>query len=482
MRRYLLIVFCLLLALPSTALAGKRSSKRTATTASTSTAHLFGYNDASVQVGQMDATSHAALARDGGASTHRITFDWRWAEPQRGSVRFDTYDALYKAQLAAGIKPIFVILYSPQWTWAAGTPCDQYKQDCRYPPSDMSAWRDIVRKLVLRYPKMAALEVWNEPNMRLFWHPGADPAHYAQLVKTAYSAVRGAGSKVPVLGGSVTVPPEGEGNMHVRPFLDAMYANGVKGRMHGLAIHPYPGDVDLWRAFKTITVAREIRDANGDSATPLWFTETGSSIAEAGVGGQARLLSRLYARARSYSDVRATIVHTLLPRTNASVFDAGYGVVALDLAKRPAYCALAAANGVTKTCTAEEVVRDEAQEHRWDAQELVQSAHEAARSYKRTNGSYSGLTSAKLAAIDPRLSAVPADGAAPAGPDADPRRIGVYVWTDAIGENVEVCNASRADLSYCIRAVDGRILDYGAAAGSIFAAAGATNNGASTSW
>src|SRR4051812_29092280 len=95
-------------------------------------AATFGFNDNAIAWGQLTATRDAALAKAAGASTTRITFDWRWAEQTKGLFQMSTYDAIYKSNIAAGIRPTFVLLFAPQWAWADGTPCVQATSDCRY--------------------------------------------------------------------------------------------------------------------------------------------------------------------------------------------------------------------------------------------------------------------------------------------------------------------------------------------------------------
>jgi hypothetical protein len=114
---------------------------------------------------------------------------------------------------------------------------------------------------------------------------------------------------------------------------------------------------------------------------------------------------------------------------------------------------------------------------------MLQRAADAARSYRRSKGSYTGLDApGALHAIDSALAArqpTSAEQAAAPGPAADPSLIAVYVMNPDI---VELCNTSQADHSYCILTQYGRSWTYGTAAGSIYAAAGALNNGASTTW
>ena len=209
-------------------------------------APLFGFNDSAVIWNQLSASADAKLAAGAGAGTTRITVDWRWAEATPGVWNLATYDAMYNAAVANGQKPTIVLLFAPRWTWAEGTSC---VSDCRFPPSAlrMDAWRNAVRTMVRRYPQMAALEVWNEPNVKQYWQSGADPELYTTMVKEAYAtrARRGLDGQGPgrraERGRTTRIEAAGRPVMSYRQFLQGMYDNGVKGQ-HGRDLAaPVPG-------------------------------------------------------------------------------------------------------------------------------------------------------------------------------------------------------------------------------------------------
>ena len=469
-----------------------------ATTAPVTTAPagpLFGFNDNGVSFGQLTAPVSAQLASQAGAGVSRITFDWRWAEPTQGVWHLATYDAIYAADLAQGIRPIFILQFAPQWAWASGTACVQATQDCRYPPSadHLDAWRTVVTKLVQRYPEMAALEVWNEPNLGAFWQGGINPTHYTTLLGEAHTAVQAAASSVPVLGGALSNYQDANSStlMNARSFLKAMYAAGAKGKMDGLSLHPYPDDIDLWRFFKTLTEVRSIRDDNDDTV-PLWVSEIGVTTVGAGSNytfnenDQALMLKKLQQELSGMKDIEAMLFHTLVdpsifPATNS---ERGFGTLHVDLSPKPAFCMFAAVNKTSYACSSGVAPLTElpAQKLRWAAQDLVQAAADAARTWYRSHGTYVGLTPAGLHAINPALSATGADGALAPGPSADPSRVGVWVWGTAGAENLLLCNTSQAERSYCIETQHGNPWVYGKADGTVNAAAGATSKGSIWWW
>ena len=89
-----------------------------------------------------------------------------------------------------------------------------------------------MRTLVSRYKHAVHhWEVWNEPDNNLFWKPAPNPREYADLLKTAYKAIKEADPSALVLSGGVS------GN--AVPYLDAVVAAGGRDAFDILAIHPY---------------------------------------------------------------------------------------------------------------------------------------------------------------------------------------------------------------------------------------------------
>ena len=446
-------------------------------------APLFGFNDNSVVMGQVDAATSAQLAKNAGATSSRVLVNWSIVERQRGVIQLATFDKIYNEYLAQGIRPIFTLAFAPKWTWAAGTSCP-VNTECRYPPSvaNDGAWRSIVTTLVTRYPQLAALEIWNEPNLSKFWQGGVDPARYTSLLTQAASAVEAAGSQIPVLGGALAPVVDaslGVG-MPYRNFLKWMYYYGAKGSMDGIAVHPYPADIDFWLFYKVLTETREIRDDARDSATKLWVTEFGATTTDASntsfafdPSSQAVMLTTLLAKLRAMPDVDGIFAHTLISPVivGPTSPERGYGVVDPTLVPKPAYCALAQANATGYTCPAEvdmQLLTPGIQVLRWRAQDLLQAAVDAARAYRARTGAYAGLTSPELHAIDPSISDLYGVISMAPGAAADPSRIRVWVWKGATGqENLMMCNTSRADRSYCVKTVPGQAWTYGKAEGTI---------------
>lgn len=447
---------------------------------------LFGFNDTAAGSGQLSATADAQLASQAGAQLMRIPFEWYVAEPTNGTWRFGSWDSIYNANLARGIRPVFILTNAPDWARAPGVTCTG---DCRYPPGPdhLADFRDAVHQVLARYPNLAGLEIWNEPNVTAFWQSAIDPAYYTTLVKAAYAEARAMGSKVPIVGGAIADYPQDDAKgMSYLNFLKAMYANGAAGNMDALSIHAYPRDLDVYKTYKELNEVRDQRQINGDTSQ-LWLTESGAST----TGGftdnqQASLLPYLLARLRNEADLSVVMFHTLVdpPFFAPTDSETGYGVMRLDLTPKPALCALAAMSASSYACppsvAAPTPLGD--QEKRWQAQDVLHAAAAAARRYHRTTGTYVGLTSAALAALDPSLSAVGAPSSQTAGPGVDPARLYVYVGGAVPNDWFLICNSSTADRSYCISASYGGAWKYASYLGTINGAAGSAIKDANPTW
>jgi polysaccharide biosynthesis protein PslG len=321
---------------------------------------LFGFNDNAVRGGALSAGADAELSATVGANVTRLTFDWRWVEPRKGELELGAYDEIYGAMLARGVRPVFVLMFAPQWAWDAGAACNQWTQDCRYPPAPdhYADWRRIAALLATRYPQAAGIEVWNEPNFWIFWSPQPDPVRYTELLKQAYVAIKGANPSMRVISGGLTNHEyTGDGVVSMTDFASGIYRNGGKDYMDALAFHPYPWGEERWIPGKSFVDLRAVRDSFGDSGKPLWITEAGITTTGPDPARrfteaqQAEGLARYYRTVSAMPDVEAIILHTLIDNgTDPADPETGYGIVRRDLTRKPAFCALAAERGAVNAC------------------------------------------------------------------------------------------------------------------------------------
>jgi hypothetical protein len=282
-------------------------------------------------------------------SANRFHVQWSYVEGVRGKYDWSMSDAQYAAMQKYTPRPIMLLYRAPVWARDPARACAQGGDEfCIYPPLPQydPQWKAFVQAAVTRYPKVRAIEIWNEPNIATFWSPAADPTRYASILKAAHEGVRAARSKAPVLTGGLYPANTTGGNVSAKEFLGQVYATAGAGVFDGIASHPYahqPSYVE--RMWTRLDALRTVRDQYGDGATPLWITEAGiSSEATSGVGLdlQGDVLAELY-RSIERHDVRSFVIHRFYDV--GSDYWSQYGVLNQDLTPKPAYCELGAAIG-----------------------------------------------------------------------------------------------------------------------------------------
>jgi len=447
-------------------------------------ARWLGFNDNSSLSHQLTPEEDGALLARAGANSVRIGVEWNAVERSPGNFDFSRLDAIYDELLRRGIRPLLSVMGSPPWAQPPLSFCPRM-ETCRFAPdrSKDQAWGHFVAEVARRFPRAVAIEIWNEPNLRVFFAPAPDPVRYTELLRIGHDAVKSVAPGMPVLGGALAPVLDGtvNGDLYaLRPFLRAMYANGARGLMDGLSIHPYPHDRPVGRVYEAINAALETRDDAGDRV-PLWLTEVGASTSEGySEAGQAALLGDLVRRLRRRPEVRGVYLHTLIdPSAPSSGHEDGYGIVRRSGERKPAFCSVARALRRNTRCAG--APPDPAAVARWHAQESLQMASEVALVQRRLTGSYTGLTSAGLHQVRPGLSADPPQVDNPPGVTADPRRIAMLA-VPGQSDAVRLCNASRETHSYCVTIVHGGPWRYTAVAGTIAAADAATDAGTAQVW
>jgi hypothetical protein len=152
--------------------------------------------------------------------------------------------------------------------------------------------------LAARYQgRVAAYELWNEPNLRREWHgEPLDPALFVALIREGARAVRAADPAAKIISGgpAVTGINDGETAVDDRVYLRGMVDAGVGEWVDGVGVHPYgfanppqerasdathhaPSHNNHPSFFfrDTLEDYRAILVEGGLEATPLWVTEFG---------------------------------------------------------------------------------------------------------------------------------------------------------------------------------------------------------------
>ncbi|HEX8967668.1 MAG TPA: hypothetical protein VF937_07310, partial [Chloroflexota bacterium] len=232
------------------------------------------------------------LATDAGFHWQKTLFQWRQIEGAgKGQFDWREADRVVQASNAAGVKIIARLDFEPMWARA-----DHANNG---PPDNYQDYWDFVTAFVSRYRTgsavghVAAIEVWNEPNLDREWGnqriDQSSAADYVRLLGGAYRAAHAADPDIIVV--SAGLSPNGVTDGHSADdveYLKWMYAAGLAGQYDVLGAHANTQapevDVPLGALkdfphpsfyFRRVEQLRQVMVDAGDAAKQVWLTEWG---------------------------------------------------------------------------------------------------------------------------------------------------------------------------------------------------------------
>lgn len=166
-----------------------------------------------------------------GAGWARLYVDWSQIEQEKGLPQehlLEDFDHRIQGYRDRNVKVLLTVFRAPQW--AAKDPhADVNKTN--QPPARAEDYAAFVASLAARWKgKVAAYEIWNEPDLAKWWHPAPNAGDYTALLKAAGQAIRAADPAARVITGGTAGANVG--------FLAAMYDAGMtKDDLDGIGVH-----------------------------------------------------------------------------------------------------------------------------------------------------------------------------------------------------------------------------------------------------
>jgi polysaccharide biosynthesis protein PslG len=216
-----------------------------------------------------------AVMRQSGVQSVRIPVYWGAVQPsQNGALQWGDLDRVVTTIAQQRLTVLPTVLSSPGW--AALHP----NSPGNSPPKNNADYAKFMTALVNRYgpsgafwkahPKLPQLpihiwQVWNEPNLSLFWSQKPYATTYVPLLKAASNAIKQADPTAKVM--LAGLPDKSW------VALQALYAAGARPYFDIGAVHPYtysPADV-----LHIVSINRRVMATNHDSTKPISLTETG---------------------------------------------------------------------------------------------------------------------------------------------------------------------------------------------------------------
>ncbi len=325
----------------------------------------LGYNDPSLMTGQLTLAATLRAHRAAASAIWRMPLDWGVVELQPGALDFTEPDRVYCAALDAGVQPLFHLTGIPGWA-APGSTC---QTPCVRPPEDqhLPAFTRFAEAAAIRYPRVAAFESWNEPNLAAFWGGRPNPADYLQVAAAIYAGAKNGNPGLPVVAGSTTNNPSDDpatGNLAMTTFLRSFLAAGGARFMDAVAFHAYPfgrlgSEQDLFTP--ALTDLLETLDGADEGQIRIWLTETGVPTQSGAFAppmsesDQAEQLAAMFHALAATGRADVFVVHTLLDPGLRVPGGPGFGVLTQPdgsgaMRAKPALCSLRDATDASGDC------------------------------------------------------------------------------------------------------------------------------------
>jgi hypothetical protein len=300
---------------------------------------------------QSDAKRRAIATKLAAAGVKSVRIDIAWTSLQPGRAHrvsrwyAQVADRCVNLARSQGMDVLATLLWTPGWANGG--------RDGGTPPGRATDIRWIAHWSASHFRgRVAAWEVWNEPNVPRFWKGSA--GRYVRMLRVAYPAIKSGDPNTKVVFGGVTHNDD--------RFIARAYAAGAHGAFDVMATHPYQGvgdaapeTVDTGSDWWLLTHAPAVHDLmvrHGDGAKPIWFTEYGWSVHpnrpgmalwERGVSPEEQasyIVRSITLTAARYPYVEKVFWYKDAARPGEDQIQAGYGLLRQDLSGRPAYFAL----------------------------------------------------------------------------------------------------------------------------------------------
>lgn len=188
-------------------------------------------------------------------------------------------------------------------------------------------------------------EIWNEPNIPMFWDPTPNASDYFKLLQAVYPAIKGIDTSITVMG-CATSPAEGNPSPFISwlSFIGQVFTLGGGNYMDAVSFHQYRVDKnpEQW-------IQNDINSLKNIAGTkPMWLTEVGYHTATVWPNltelAQAQYVSRLYIMGKGIQQLSNIFYYDLKnDGTTANEPEHNFGLMNFNMNPKPAFLALGTA-------------------------------------------------------------------------------------------------------------------------------------------
>ena len=271
-----------------------------------------------------------------GVTQIRVFLPWRAMEPARGSYNWTIADRILDPAAGAGIAVVGAVTSTPIWASRNGFWLPNAA------PDDPADYARFMTQVALRYgagsvnPRIAAYEIWNEPNANIGWSPEPNVAGYTTLLRSAYTAIKSVEPTALVVGG-VLGAGLSFGSWTINPvdYLARMYAAGAQGYFDALSFHPYNFSSSFSAGipypntpYRQLMSLRQLMNDAGDGEKTIWTTEYGVPTSAVNGATQAAWMVDFADTWSSLDGVGPMFIYSLVDRANETpwgIYDRNWG-------------------------------------------------------------------------------------------------------------------------------------------------------------
>lgn len=277
-----------------------------------------------------------------------VRLDMPWSDLERnGAYDFDPVDNLI-GRLRENRKSIILALVYGHLDHSDGPAANGFP----LPPrtgEQRTAYSKYAQAVAKRYhgPDIV-YEIWNEPNLSLFWPPVPDVHAYGELLGQAASAIRDVDPRARIISGGLA-------NENDPPaYLHALADAGALRNVDGIAFHPYRRDGPENSLYD---IAEFESSVIGRGDRPLWLNEWGYSeswFAKTAPGHGRERVSAMTARlllTAALAKAKAVLQYDLIDDgADANDQEANFGLYDYDFKPKPAAAAFRTISGLMSRC------------------------------------------------------------------------------------------------------------------------------------
>jgi polysaccharide biosynthesis protein PslG len=221
-----------------------------------------------------------------------IRLDLAWDDIQptsQSNFNWSAFDRIVTEANARHLSLLPILDYTPGW--ARDPSCGSDK--CA--PANPAQFAAFAAAAASRYAPLGihTWEIWNEPNITVFWQPAPNPSRYVSLLKATVAAIRAVDTGATLVSGGLSPAATGGGNISPVDFLTAFCQLGGQQVVDAIGFHPYsypvtPGYQADWNAWQQIANTPAnltgVLAANGAAGKKIWLTEYGAPTNGPGAG------------------------------------------------------------------------------------------------------------------------------------------------------------------------------------------------------